>query len=113
MAGAVVNGGFDSLGSACGFHDGLMPAPIIELDGDAASLDILADVIPGVADAACPVVLVLPGRGPIVMPGDPLRGFRPEGDQGHGAGEGDLDIGRIVPLVRKDVHQPRGHGPVL
>ena len=77
-----------------------MLAAVVELDGHAAGLDVLADIVPGIEDAAGAVGLIAPGLGAVVVLRDDLRLAGAEGDGSHGRGQGDLNGGGIAVFTR-------------
>ena len=63
VLGTIVHHCFDRIHCTRGFHNGLMFAAVVERNGHAARLDILADVVAGVEDAAGAAHLIPPGFG--------------------------------------------------
>ena len=88
-----------------GLHDGLMLAAVVEFDVHAAGLDILADVVPGIENAAGAVGVIAPGFCAVCLFCDDLRLAGPEGNDRHGCGKRDLDGGGITVFPRQHVYQ--------
>ena len=102
---AVVHHGPHRLRRPGLLHHRLMLPAIVELDGGAAGLDILSDVVPGVDDAASAVILIAPGGGAVAVGLHHLCLAGTEGDDGHGAGHGELHGGGIALPLWQNIEQ--------
>ena len=70
---AIVNHRFDCLYCARSFHNRLVFAAVVELNGHAASLNILTNIIAGIKDAASAIGLITPGPSAVVVLRNHLR----------------------------------------
>ena len=113
MPGAVVHYFLHRVYSFGGLHDGLMLAAIVELNGHAAGLDVLPDIVPGVENAAGAVVFIPPCSGAVPVLRDDLRLAGAEGDRQHILRQGDLNFSGIAGIPGHDIHHTGREGRIL
>ena len=113
VLGTIVHHCFDRIHCTRGFHNGLMFAAVVERNGHAARLDILADVVAGIKDAAGAAHLIPPGFGAIVMLSNHLCFTGAERDRSHGRRQRNFNGGRVSIFTRQDIHQTRGKRRIL
>ena len=104
MLGTVVHHFLYRVHGLGSLHDGLMFAAVVELNGHAAGLDVLPDIVPGVENAAGAVVFIPPCSGAVPVLRDDLRLAGAEGDRQHIFRQGDLNFSGIAGLSGHDIH---------
>ena len=110
---AVVNHRFDCLYCARSFHNRLMLAAVVELNGHAAGLNILTNIIPGIKDAARAIGLITPGFGVVVVFCNHLCFAGAKWNRSHGRRQCNFNGGRVSIFARHNIHQARGKSRVL
>ena len=113
MLGAVVNYFLHRVHGFGSLHDSLMLAAVVELNGHAAGLDVLPDIVPGVENAAGAVVFIPPCSGAVLVLCDDLRLAGAEGDRQHIFRQGDLNFSGIAGIPGHDIHHTGREGRIL
>ena len=90
-----------------------MLAAVVELNGHAAGLDVLPDIVPGVENAAGAVVFIPPCSGAVLVLRDDLRLAGAEGDRQHIFRQSDLNFSGIAGITGHDIHHTGREGRVL
>lgn len=113
VLGTIVHHRFNRLYCTRSFHNRLVFAAVVELNGYAASLNILTNIIAGIKDAASAIGLITPGPSAVVVLRNHLRFAGAERDRSHGRRQRNFNGGRVSIFARHNIHQARGKSRVL